>query len=103
MDIAKAFDCLPHKLPFLNTKAWGLSNFLKKLLQSYLGNRKQRIKIENSYSEWDGMFKGVPQGSILCSVLFNVFIMTYFILYILIRLMITLHISYRNNDTDKVV
>ena len=65
MDLSKAFDCLPHNLLMLKLEAYGLSENSLKLLNSYLENRRQRIKIGNNYSEWDTLIKGVPQGSIL--------------------------------------
>ena len=65
MDLSKAFDCLPHNLLMLKLEAYGLSENSLKLLNSYLENRGQRIKIGNNYSEWDTLIKGVPQGSIL--------------------------------------
>ena len=49
----------------LKLEAYGLSENSLKLLNSYLENRRQRIKIGNNYSEWDTLIKGVPQGSIL--------------------------------------
>ena len=37
-------------------------------------NRKQRTKINSSYSGWYNIVRGVPQGSIIGPLLFNVFI-----------------------------
>ena len=60
MDLSKAFNCLSHNLLCLKLEAYGLSKNSLKLLQSYLENRKQRIKIGSYYSDWDHRCKGVP-------------------------------------------
>ena len=44
------------------------------LLDSYLSNRKQPIKINSILCSWSDIQKGVPHVSILGPLLFNVFI-----------------------------
>ena len=40
----------------------------------YLSNRKQRTKVNNSFSDWCNILFGVPQGSILEPLLFNIYL-----------------------------
>ena len=44
-----------------------------RLMHSYLTDRYQRVKINNSYSLWSLIRHGVPQGSGLGPILFNIF------------------------------
>ena len=63
--VGTIFDSLPHDLIIAKLAAYGLSIKSLKLIFSYLNNRKQRVKVGSSYSEWLEIMYGVPQGSIL--------------------------------------
>ena len=70
-DLSNAFNCLPHDLPMPSLK----------LLYPYLTKKRQRAKINNSYSSWSKTRFGVSQGSILEPLLFNIFLCDLFFLY----------------------
>ena len=49
-----------------------------KYIYSYLTNRKQCVKINNTHSSQQNIVSGVPQGSIVGPILFNVFLNDFF-------------------------
>ena len=81
MDLSKAFDCLPHDLLLMKLKAYGLSQSVIEMLNSYISNRKQCVKIGQNTSDLLDIVKGVPQGSILGPILLIFLSMIYFSLY----------------------
>ena len=79
-DLSKAFDCLDHELLTAKLNAYGFSLPALRLVNDYLSNRKQKTKIENTYSTWVDIIFEVPQGSILGPLLFKVFLADLFLL-----------------------
>ena len=49
-DLSKTFDCLLHDLLIAKLAAYGLDFESLTLIQSYLSNRQQRTKVNNTYS-----------------------------------------------------
>ena len=49
-DISKAFDCIDHNLLITNLSWYGVTPISLKLFFSYLSNRTQCVRINNSYS-----------------------------------------------------
>ena len=74
MDFFKAFDTLNHKLLLAKLNAYGFSENVIAYVKSYLSNRSKRTKINNKFSTWKNIYKGVPQGSVLGPLHFNVFV-----------------------------
>ena len=60
-DLSKAFDCLPHDLIVAKLHAYGFSIESLKLINSYLTERKQRVKMNDQFSSWLDIVVGVPQ------------------------------------------
>ena len=74
MDLSKAFDCMNHGLLLAKLFSYGFSKNAIRMVHSYLVNRWQRVKINNSFSSWFELLLGVPQGSVLGPLLFNIYL-----------------------------
>ena len=90
MDLGKAFDTINHELLLVKLHAYGFSEQALLILSSYLSNRKQRVKINNTFSSWTDLIQGVPQGSVLGPLLFNIYLNDIYFFYSKILMYATL-------------
>ena len=61
LDISKAFDKVWHDGLLFKLNQNGISGGLLKLFENYLHNRKQRVVLNGSYSDYSLIESGVPQ------------------------------------------
>ena len=65
IDFRKAFDCVQHPVLLDKLSALGLNGKVIDWFTSYLENRRQRVLANDTYSSWQHVTQGVPQGSVL--------------------------------------
>ena len=71
-DLSKAFDFIDHSLLISKLSWYRITPKSFKLIFSYLSNRTEGVRINNSYSRKSDTKYGVPQGLVLGPLLLNI-------------------------------
>ena len=74
VDFSKAFDIIDRNLLLKKLDLYGIQNNTLNLFRSFLFDRQQTVKCNNSFSSMLHTDYGVPQGSILGPLLFSLYI-----------------------------
>jgi len=74
LDFAKAFDKVPHSRLAAKLRSHGIDGKLLCWIMEWLKDRKQRVVIRGTLSDWISVLSGIPQGSVLGPILFLVYI-----------------------------
>lgn len=74
LDYSKAFDTVDHRILLAKLNNMGIRGICLALIESYLNNRKQVVKVNGVLSQPTYTNVGVPQGSILGPLLFILYI-----------------------------
>ena len=74
LDIAGAFDAIPHNYLIQKLENYGLNAKIINWISSFLSERSVAVKINNIQSDFTRIKQGIPKGSALSSLLFNIYI-----------------------------
>ena len=74
LDIAKAFDSVPHKKLLIALEKMGITGYCYSWIKAFLANREQYVRVDGMDSCKMPVTSGVPQGSVIAPILFICYI-----------------------------
>ena len=73
IDMSKAFDSLSHSPTLTKLEAYGFESSALDLKRSFFSNRQNRVRLENTESNWYQLSRACPQGSSFNLLFWNLF------------------------------
>ena len=77
--MTKAFHTINNDLFLSKLKTYGFNENSVSFIRNYLTKRYQRTRVGSTFSDWNKIITGVPQGSKLGPLFFNIFINNLFL------------------------
>lgn len=97
LDLKRAFETIDRAKLIAKLENIGIKDNERKWFESYLSNRSQKTKINDTYSDELNNNMGVPQGTVLASLLFSIYMND---ICDIIEKELNLSINLRADDTE---